>query len=146
VTSGPLIRSVFLRFVPKPSSVIWIHLCITFHKPHDRNMNNSSHHAIFRAIRSLSLTGAGFLRVNINQNCITAQASGCFVPWLPHPRSGQSPVVSLAMHEPPQRLPPSSPFQLPLHGTSLNVPSIAPRPSVKNAPAAPESMHRSKLP
>jgi hypothetical protein len=105
-------------------------------------MNNSSHHAIFRAIRSL---GRGSFREYINQNCITAQANECFVPWLPHPRPGQRGVVLLAMHEPSQRLPPSLPLQLPSHGTSTNVPSIASRPCGKKAVPVPESWHRSKL-
>jgi len=91
------------------------------------------------------LIGAGFLKGYINQNVVAAQARECFVPWLPHPTAGQRPVVSFAMHEPFQRLGPSLPFQLPLHGTSTNVPSIAPRPLGKNAVPVPESWHRSKL-
>ena len=91
------------------------------------------------------LIGAGFLKGYINQSCFTVQANECFVPTLPHPRPGQRGVVSLAMHEPFQRLPPSLPLQLPSHGTSTNVPSIAPRPDGKKAVPVPESWHRSKL-
>jgi hypothetical protein len=60
------------------------------------------------------------------------------------PDAGQREAFSPARHEPFQSVSPSLPDHS-LHETSSYVPSIAPRPLGKNAPGAPESVHRSKL-
>jgi len=100
-------------------------VCIAFHEPYYRNTK------LIRAAYPI-------------MQYFVPSAHWGGVPWLPHPRPGQRGVVSLAIHEPFQRLPPSLPLQLSSQSTSTNVPSIAARPSGKKAVPVPESWHRSK--